>query len=109
MARKSKAISLGAHSMSAERETRVLRKITLRIVPFVMLLFFVSFIDRATIGFAALAMNKNLGLSPSVFGFGAGIFLLGYLLFEVPPNLTLKSSARLGIPGAVSKADSNRC
>jgi hypothetical protein len=54
-----------------------------------MLLFFVSFIDRATIGFAALAMNKNLGLSPSVFGFGAGIFLLGYLLFEVPPNLTL--------------------
>jgi MFS transporter, ACS family, tartrate transporter len=109
MARKSKAISLGAHSMSAELETRVLRKITLRIVPFVMLLFFVSFIDRATIGFAALAMNKNLGLSPSVFGFGAGIFLLGYLLFEVPPNLTLKSSARLWIPGAVSKADSNRC
>jgi MFS transporter, ACS family, tartrate transporter len=109
MARKSKAISLGAHSMSAELETRVLRKITLRIVPFVMLLFFVSFIDRATIGFAALAMNKNLGLSPSVFGFGAGIFLLGYLLCEVPPNLTLKSSARLWIPGAVSKADSNRC
>ncbi|SHH41028.1 hypothetical protein SAMN05444169_7314 [Bradyrhizobium erythrophlei] len=108
--------------MSAELETRVLRKITLRIVPFVMLLFFVSFIDHATIGFAALAMNKNLGLSPSVFGFGAGIFLLGYLLFEVagifllgyllfeaPPNLTLKSSARLWIPGAVSKADSNRC
>ena len=95
--------------MSAELETRVLRKITLRIVPFVMLLFFVSFIDRATIGFAALAMNKNLGLSPSVFGFSAGIFLLGYLLFEVPSNLTLKSSARLWIPGAVSKADSNRC
>ena len=57
-----------------------------------MLLFFVSFIDRATIGLAALAMNKNLGLSPSVFGFGAGNFLLGYLLFEVPPNLILKSS-----------------
>ena len=57
-----------------------------------MLLFFVSFIDRAAIGLAALAMNKNLGLSPSVFGFGAGIFLLGYLLFEVPPYLTLKSS-----------------
>jgi hypothetical protein len=101
MARKSKAISLGAHSMSAELETRVLRKITLRIVPFVMLLFFVSFIDRATIGFAALAMNKNLGLSTSVFGFGAGISLLGYLLFEVPPNLALKSSARLWIPGGV--------
>jgi hypothetical protein len=99
MARKSKAISLGAHSMSAELETRVLRKIALRIVP--LLLFCVSFIDRATIGFAALAMNRNLGLSPSVFGFGAGISLLSYLLFEVPPNLTLKSSARLWIPGGV--------
>ena len=81
--------------MSAELETRVLRKFTLRIVPCVMLLFFVSFIDRATIGFAALAMNKNVGVSPSVFGFGAGIFLLRYLLFEVPPNLTLE---KLGAP-----------
>jgi ACS family tartrate transporter-like MFS transporter len=69
--------------MSAELETGVLRKITLRIVPFMMLLFFVSFIDRATIGFAALAMNKSLGLSPSVFGVGASIFLLCYLLSEV--------------------------
>jgi ACS family tartrate transporter-like MFS transporter len=81
----------------------------LRIVPFVMLLFFVSFIDRATIGFAALAMNTDLGSSPSVIGLGAGMFLLSYRLFEVPPNLTLKSSARLWIPGAVSKADSNQC
>jgi hypothetical protein len=78
MARKSKAIILGAHSMSAELETRVLRKIALRIVR--LLLFCVSFIDRAT---------------------GAGISLLSYLPFEVPPNLTLKSSARLWIPGGV--------
>jgi ACS family tartrate transporter-like MFS transporter len=57
--------------MSAELEKRVLRKITLRIVPFVMLLYFIAFIDRVNIGFAALTMNKDLGFSPSVFGFGA--------------------------------------
>jgi ACS family tartrate transporter-like MFS transporter len=84
--------------MSAELEKRVLRKVTLRIVPFVMLLYFIAFIDRVNIGFAALTMNKDLGFSPSVFGFGAGIFFLGYFLFEVPSNLILeKVGARLWI------------
>jgi len=84
--------------MSAELETRVLRKITMRIVPFVMLLYFVAFIDRVNIGFAALTMNKDLGFSPTVFGFGAGIFFLGYFLFEVPSNLVLdKVGARIWI------------
>jgi len=84
--------------MSAELEKRVLRRITLRIVPFVMLLYFVAFIDRVNIGFAALTMNKDLGFSPSVFGFGAGIFFLGYFLFEVPSNLVLeKVGARIWI------------
>jgi ACS family tartrate transporter-like MFS transporter len=84
--------------MSAELETRVLRKITLRIVPFVMLLYFIAFIDRVNIGFAALTMNKDLGFSPSVFGVGAGIFFLGYFLFEVPSNLVLdKVGARIWI------------
>jgi ACS family tartrate transporter-like MFS transporter len=84
--------------MSAELETRVLRKITLRIVPFVMLLYFIAFIDRVNIGFAALTMNKDLGFSPTVFGFGAGIFFLGYFLFEVPSNLVLdKVGARIWI------------
>src|SRR6478672_10527538 len=76
--------------MSAELEQRVLRKITLRIVPFVMLLYFIAFIDRVNVGFAALTMNKDLSLSPSVFGFGAGIFFLGYLIFQVPANLILE-------------------
>jgi MFS transporter, ACS family, tartrate transporter len=84
--------------MSAELEARVLRKITLRIVPFVMLLYFIAFIDRVNIGFAALTMNKDLGFSSSVFGFGAGIFFLGYFLFEVPSNLVLdKVGARIWI------------
>lgn len=84
--------------MSAELETRALRKVTLRIVPFVMLLYFIAFIDRVNIGFAALTMNKELGFSPTVFGFGAGIFFLGYFLFEVPSNLVLdKVGARIWI------------
>ena len=84
--------------MSAELEKRVLRKITVRIVPFVMLLYFIAFIDRVNIGFAALTMNKDLGFSPTVFGFGAGIFFLGYFLFEVPSNLVLdKVGARIWI------------
>ena len=84
--------------MSADLDTRVLRKITLRIIPFVVLLYFIAFIDRVNIGFAALTMNKDLGFSPTVFGFGAGIFFLGYFLFEVPSNLVLnKVGARIWI------------
>ena len=84
--------------MTAELEARVLRKITRRIIPFVMLLYFVSFIDRVNIGFAALTMNRDLGFSPAVFGLGAGIFFLGYFLFEVPSNIILhKVGARIWI------------
>jgi len=53
--------------MANELEARVLRKVTWRIIPFVMLLYFVAFIDRVNIGFAALTMNKDIGLSPAVF------------------------------------------
>ncbi|MDU1695907.1 MAG: MFS transporter, partial [Bradyrhizobium sp.] len=84
--------------MAGELETRVLRKITLRIVPFIMLLYFVAFIDRVNVGFAALTMNKDIGLSASAYGFGAGIFFWGYFLFEVPSNLALdKFGARIWI------------
>ena len=57
------------------------------------MLYVVCFLDRVNIGFAALQMNQDLGLSPAVYGFGAGVFFLGYVLFEVPSNLVL---ARLG-------------
>jgi len=84
--------------VTSEIETRTLRKVSLRIVPFIMLLYFVAFIDRVNIGFAALTMNKDLGFSASVFGFGAGIFFWGYFLFEVPSNVILdKVGARLWI------------
>jgi len=84
--------------MPSELETRVMRKISFRIVPFIMLLYFIAFIDRVNIGFAALTMNEDLGFSPAVFGLGAGIFFVGYFLFEVPSNLILnKVGARLWI------------
>ena len=70
-------------------EQRTIRKITWRLVPFLMLLYFVAFLDRINIGFAALTMNKDVGLTPQAFGLGAGIFFLGYFLFEVPSTVIL--------------------
>lgn len=84
--------------MPSELEKRALKRISGRIVPFIMILYFVAYIDRVNIGFAALTMNKDLGFSSSVFGFGAGIFFVGYFIFEVPSNLVLeKVGARLWI------------
>lgn len=84
--------------MTDDLERRTIRRISIRIVPFIMLLYFIAFIDRVNIGFAALTMNKDLGFSPTVFGFGAGIFFFGYFLFEVPSNIILdKVGARLWI------------
>jgi sugar phosphate permease len=84
--------------MDTTLEQRTMRKVALRIVPFIMLLYFIAYIDRVNIGFAALTMNKDLGFSPGVFGFGAGIFFWGYFLFEVPSNIVLdKVGARLWI------------
>ena len=65
------------------------RKIAWRLVPFLMLLYMVAFLDRVNISFAALTMNRDLGISESLYGFAAGIFFLGYCLFEVPANLML--------------------
>jgi ACS family tartrate transporter-like MFS transporter len=75
--------------MSNELSSRVMRKVGWHILPFAMLLYFVSFIDRVNIGFAALTMNKDIGLSSAAFGLGAGIFFAGYFLFEIPSNLIL--------------------
>ncbi|AUT65395.1 MFS transporter [Paraburkholderia terrae] len=84
--------------MQPELESRVARKLMLRIIPFVMLLYFVSFLDRVNVGFAAMTMNKAIGLSPTAFGFGGGLFFIGYFLFEVPSNLILhRVGARIWI------------
>ncbi len=71
-----------------------------RLVPFLALLYLLAFLDRVNVGFAALTMNADLGFSPSVFGAGAGIFFLGYVLFGVPSNLMLhRLGARRWIGG----------
>ena len=84
--------------MSSALEKRVMRKLTRRIVPFIMLLYFIAYLDRVNVGFAALTMNDDIGLSAAAFGFGAGIFFIGYFLFEVPSNLILhRVGARIWI------------
>ncbi len=61
-----------------------------RLLPFMMLLYFVNIMDRVNVGFAALTMNHDLNFGPEVFGFGAGIFFIGYALFQVPANAILE-------------------
>ena len=73
----------------ADPQTSALRKVRNRLIPFLGLLYFAEFIDRVNVGFAAAQMNQELGFSPYVYGLGAGIFFLGYSLFEVPSNLIL--------------------
>src|SRR5919197_490947 len=66
-----------------------LRKVTLRLIPFLFVLYIIAWLDRVNVGFAGLQMNADLGFSSAAFGFGSGVFFLGYCLFEVPSNLIL--------------------
>ncbi len=76
-------------------EASVIRKVSLRLLPFLFTLYVVAYLDRVNVGFAALQMKSALRFSDSVYGFGAGIFFIGYLLFQVPSNLAvLKFGAR---------------
>src|SRR5215204_1190070 len=68
----------------------VLRKATVRLIPFLFVLYIVSFLDRVNVSFAALQMNEDLGFSDAVYGLGAGIFFIGYFIFEIPSNLILE-------------------
>jgi ACS family tartrate transporter-like MFS transporter len=70
-------------------ETAVMRKVFWRIIAFCCLLLFFNYLDRVNIGFAAIQMNEDLGFTAAVYGFGAGIFFIGYALLEVPSNLIL--------------------
>lgn len=79
-------------------EERTMRRVTRHIIPFLMILFIVNFLDRTNVAIAALGMNRDIGISQSVYGFGAGIFFLGYLLFEIPSNILLhRFGARIWI------------
>src|SRR5262247_2460492 len=68
----------------------VYRKIARRNIPFLALLFVLAWLDRYNLGFAKLQMVKDLGFSEAVYGFGAGVVYLGYMLFEIPSNLLME-------------------
>ncbi len=70
-------------------ERRTIRKVTRRLVPFLMLCYFIAYLDRVNVSFAGPSMIKDLSFTQTVFGAGAGIFFVGYFLFEVPSNLAL--------------------
>jgi len=73
-----------------EVEIRTIAKVSKRLVPFLIICYFVAYLDRVNVSFAALTMNQDLGLSQTAFGFGAGIFFVAYFIFEVPSNLLLE-------------------
>src|SRR6266849_2632414 len=78
------------HGTAVPLERAVLRKVALRLLPFLFLLYLVNILDRVNVSFASLQMQPALGLSEGVYSLGAGIFYIGYILFEVPSNLILQ-------------------
>jgi D-galactonate transporter len=83
-------MSQPATSATSDIETSTIRTISWRLIPFLVLAYFFSYLDRVNLGFAALTMNADLKFSPLVFAWGAGIFFIGYFIFEVPSNLALE-------------------
>lgn len=85
--------------MSASRlEERAYTKVTLRLLPFLGLCYLIAYLDRVNVGFAKLHMLADVGMSEAAYGFGAGIFFIGYFLFEVPSNLAMhRLGARMWI------------
>lgn len=69
---------------------RAVRKAAWRLIPLLCVAYIISYIDRTNVGFAALTMNRDLGLTPRQFGFAAGMFFIGYCLFELPSNIALQ-------------------
>ncbi|MGE8098684.1 MFS transporter [Pseudomonas fluorescens] len=81
-----------------ELERTTIRRVTRRLVPFLVVLYIINFLDRTNVGFAALRMNEDIGISAAIYGLGAGIFFVGYFFFEVPSNVLLhKFGARIWI------------
>jgi ACS family tartrate transporter-like MFS transporter len=71
-------------------EKRTIKRLYLRLIPFLVISYFINYIDRTNLSFAALEMNADIGLSQTAFGLGAGLFFITYVVFEVPSNLILE-------------------
>jgi ACS family tartrate transporter-like MFS transporter len=78
------------HNLPVEVEKRAKTRITKRLMPFLILLFIMAYIDRVNVGYANLEMSKDLGFNPEVFGFGLGIFFIGYFILEIPGTLIVE-------------------
>ncbi len=92
-------------------EATTMRRVSWRLMPFLVVSYLLCYIDRVNVGFASLQMNKAVGIDPKIYGLGAGIFFVGYFILEVPSNLALeKFGARKWIArimlswGAISAA-----
>ncbi len=83
-------LAAGAYPLDVAVSAGTLGKVLRRVLPFLFACYVVNYLDRVNVGLAALAMNKDLGLSPSEFGWGAGLFFVGYFLFQIPSNLILQ-------------------
>ncbi len=91
-------MEIGTITRAMSIEDRTIRKLRIRILPFIFLLFIVALLDRLNIGFAALTMNKELAITSQQYGLIFGIFFFGYFFFEIPSNLLLhKVGARVWI------------
>jgi ACS family tartrate transporter-like MFS transporter len=73
-----------------QQQDRVFAKCASRLIPFMMLLYITNYLDRVNVGFAALTMNRDLGFSPSIYGFAAGIFFISYAMFQIPATVLLE-------------------
>src|SRR6202051_5352652 len=82
--------------MDSAIETAAMRKVYLRLLPLTMIMYFLCYIDRINVSFAALTMNKDIGLDAWTYGISSSAFYLGYVVFEIPSNLIMdKVGARL--------------
>ena len=87
-----------AIAAQTEIEKRTVGKVAWRILPLIVVIYFVAYMDRTNVGFASFGLNRQFGFSATLYGWGAGIFFLGYVIFEVPSNILLeRNGARLWI------------
>ncbi|MDP4003380.1 MFS transporter [Methylobacterium sp. NEAU K] len=93
-------MSAGIPAVTAapEIERRTVAKVSWRLLPLIVLIYFIAYMDRTNVGFASFGLNREFGFSATLYGWGAGIFFLGYFFFEVPSNILLeRTGARIWI------------
>src|SRR4051812_49157772 len=83
------SVPLGTAARAVPDEARIVAKVAWRIMPLIMICYLFAFFDRINISFAKFALQSNLSLSDTAYGLGAGLFSVGYVLFEVPSNMML--------------------